>query len=169
LTARAARRRAFGHRPRLSGALPRALLVAGVILLGAAYFLPPSVRVTRTIVVARPAASVAALLASRARFREWSPWAEPSTAAAAETTPTVAADGLLGATLALAGLPPVASQWRLSDLGAVTLVEWSLEVEVGSDPLSRYRGVLVGQRLGRDAARGLAQLQLLAERQPTAR
>jgi hypothetical protein len=160
LTRRGAPYRAPGHALRLRAALPRALLVVGIVLLGAAYFLPSAVRVTRSVVIARPRASVAALVGAHARFAEWSPWA----GAATETPPAVAADGALSATLDLGGPAPVTSEWRLSEGRGITLVEWSLAVEVGADPLSRYRGILIAQRLGRDAARGLSRLQLVAER-----
>lgn len=51
------------------------VLVLIVALIGAAFFLPGSAHVERSITIARPASVVFAVLNSYRRFNDWSPWA----------------------------------------------------------------------------------------------
>jgi hypothetical protein len=146
--------------------LPGALLVVAVILFGAAYFLPSTVRVSHSIVIARPAPNVLALIQAPRRA-EWLPWAPAAGSdATAGAAGEAAADGLVTAELHVAGFAPLASSWRLSTGRGVTLVEWSVEVTTGADPVSRYRGLFLAQRLDRDVALGLERLRLRAEQEP---
>ncbi len=50
------------------------LLVVAVIIVGVAYLLPREVAAERSVVIAKPQATLFTLLASMDRFNDWSPW-----------------------------------------------------------------------------------------------
>jgi hypothetical protein len=166
-----------------------ALVVVIIILVGGAYALPREVHIERSILIDRPAATIFPLVNSFQRFGEWSPWmdADPNV----RITLSGAESGV-GARLAWAGNDKVGSgseritasvadrsvsyeldfgrqgpakaAFSLEPVGPATQVTWSLDVDVGNNPVGRYMGLALPGIIGKDYDKGLARLKALAER-----
>lgn len=167
-----------------------ALMVLAVVTVGGALLLPAQSRVERSASIARPPAEVFEVLNSFQRFNEWSPWfaADPN----ARYTYTGPATGV-GAKMSWAGnrsvgsgsqeilesVPPsrivnaldfggagqARATYTLVPEGHTTRVTWSLQVSHGMNPLDRWFGFLLLDRVvGQDFERGLAQLKALLEK-----
>ena len=165
-----------------------ALVVVVIVLVGAAYFLPRDVHVTRSIVIDRSAAAVFPFLNSLRRFNEWSPWS------AIDPNVKINFSGPesgVGAQMAWAGNSKVGSgtqtitksventrvlvdldfgdmgvakaSWLLSSAGEGTRVEWTLDTTVGDNPVGRYMGLFMDRMMGPDYERGLAKLKQRVE------
>lgn len=165
-----------------------ALAVIVTVLVGAAYFLPRDVHVTRSIVIARPAAAVFPFLNSLRRCNEWSPWKDidPNV-----TNVFSGAETGIGAHMAWVGNSKVGSgtqtitdsvenkrvlvdldfgdrgvakaSWLLSPAGEGTRVEWTLDSSMGDNPIGRYMGLFMDRMMGPDYERGLANLKQRVE------
>ena len=169
------------------------VVVLLIILLGGAYLQPRKVHVERSIVVDRSPAAVFPLVKSVRKFNEWSPWLayDPNV----RMTYSGAEEGV-GAKMAWAGNSkvghgaqeitaserdrrvafiiefgeqgPAEAAFVLKPDAGRTQVVWSLDVDMGNNPIGRYMGLLMDRNVGPDYARGLAQLKALAESAPEA-
>lgn len=167
------------------------LLVVVVVLLGGALFLPQQVHVSRVVVVNRPVAAVFPWLTSLHRFNEWSPWAAldpnvkldfsgPDAGVGATMTwsgnskvgtgrqsiKEVVADQKVVCDLQFGGSGPAQAAWLLSPDETGTRIEWTLDMDVGNNPIGRYVGLFLDRMVGPDYERGLANLKQLVERAP---
>jgi hypothetical protein len=170
-----------------------AIVVAIIALIGGAYMLPQAIHVERTTVIERPTAAVFPYINSLRRANEWSPWSEydPN----ARMTYSGADEGV-GAKMEWSGNAKVgsgsqqitesitnrkvASDLHFAERGpakaALTLttteqgtkVVWSLDVDLGNNPIARYMGTSIDKSVGTDYERGLAKLKALVERAPAA-
>lgn len=168
-----------------------ALVVVVVVLVGAAYFLPQEVHVTRSIVINRPAATVFPFLNSLRRFNEWSPWNSidpnvkieffgPETGVGSRMTwsgnskvgtgtqtITESTDNTrVSSDLAFGGMGVAKASWLLSSTGEGTRVEWTLDSNMGNSPMGRYMGLFMDRMIGPDYERGLASLKQRVESTP---
>lgn len=168
------------------------LAVIAVSLLVIGLLLPKQGRVERSIVINAPPPVVFGLVNGFGRFEEWSPWADKDPAMKVERS---GPETGVGATYAWSGnaavgsgsqkiiesVPPSHVRTRLHfggfaepslaslDIapdGSGSRVTWSLTVEVGSNPVNRYFGLLMNKMVGPDYEKGLARLKQLAEAQP---
>lgn len=162
-----------------------------VLLVGVGFLLPREVRVERSLVVARPACTLAAVLDGFDPYEQWSPWAELDRATA--YTFSGPAHGV-GARMSWAskvvgngtqevvsvvpcervdlkidfdGRPALASFLLKPVEGGATEVTWTLDSDVGMNPVGRYFGTMMDGRIGPLYERGLANLRVYAERLPT--
>lgn len=168
------------------------LAVVAVSLLVIGLLLPKQGHVERSIVINAPPPIVYGLVNGFAHFEEWSPWADkdpgmkversgPDTGVGAKyawsgnqavgsgsqeiiesTPPSLVRTKLLFGDFAE---PSIASLAIAPD-GSGSRVTWSLNVEVGSNPVNRYFGLLMNKMVGPDYEKGLARLKTLAEAQP---
>lgn len=168
-----------------------ALVVVVIVLFGAAYTLPREVHVERSIVINRSAATVFPYVNSLQRFNEWSPWRQldPNV----KVTFSGPSEGV-GATMAWVGnskvgkgkqiltesvpdqkvsselefgeMGPAKASWVLGGEGPVTTVVWTLDVDLGNNPVGRYFGLLMDKGIGPDYERGLVQLKAAVEKAP---
>ena len=159
-----------------------------IVLVGAAYFLPRDVHVTRSIAIDRPADAVFPFLNSLRRFNEWSPWRDidPNV-----TNVFSGAETGVGAHMAWVGNSKVGSgaqtitesvenarvlvdltfgdrgvakaSWLLSPAGEGVRVEWTLDSTVGDNPIGRYMGLFMDRMMGPDYERGVANLKQRVE------
>ena len=168
-----------------------AIVIVGVMLLGVAYILPQQVHVERSITVDRPAAAVFPLLNSPKRFNEWSPWKDldpnvrmsysgPESGVGAamawsgnskvgkgsQVITESVADQSVKTDLNFGDMGTAKAEWQLSSAGTGTKIVWSLDMDVGNNPLGRYMGLFMDKMIGPDYDRGLKQLQALAEKEP---
>ena len=174
----------------------RIMLWVGVLLIAAiaaAYMLPRHVRVERSATIAAPKATLFTLLNSFKQFNRWSPWFEldpeakytyegpgagvgakltwvgnPQTLGsgsqiitASEPFEKIASDVDFGQ-----GGSPARQVFTLTADGAGTKVSWSMEVDLGRNPVARYFGLGFDGMIGRDFDKGLDLLKKFAESLP---
>jgi hypothetical protein len=169
------------------------LVVALIALIGGAYMFPQIVHIERSIVIDRPAASVFPLINSLKRANEWSPWVEydpnvKMTFAGAEegvgaqmswagndkvgtgsqTITQSVANRKVASELKFGGQGPSKAALTLTTTDGGTKVVWSLDIDLGNNPIARYVGTTLDAKVGADYDRGLAKLKTLVERAPPA-
>lgn len=170
-----------------------AIVIAIIAIVGGAYLLPQIVHVERSTVIERPAATIFPYINSLKRSNEWSPWTDidPNV----KITYSGAEFGV-GSKMSWSGNDKVGSGtevitqsvWNRKiavDLefggqgggkAALTLttqdhgtqVLWSVDVNVGNNPIGRYMGLTLDKAIGADYERGLAKLKALVEKAPEA-
>ena len=176
----------------------RIMLLVGALLVvafAAAYLLPRNVHVERSASIAAPRATLFTVLNSFKQFNKWSPWYELDPAAkytyegpgsgagaklswagnpqtlgsgsqvitASEPYGRVAADVDFGQ-----GGTPAKQVYTLTTEGTGTKVSWSMDVDLGMNPISRYFGLGFDGMIGKDFDKGLALLKTFAEGLPKA-
>ena len=180
------------------GWVRRIMLWVGVLLLvaiAAAYMLPRNVRVERSATIGAPQATLFTLLNGFKQFNRWSPWFEldpgakythegpgagvgarlswvgnprtlgsgSQTITASEPYEKIAADVDFGQ-----GGGPAKQLYTLTAEGTGTKLTWSMEVDLGMNPIARYFGLGFEGMIGRDFEKGLALLKTFAEGLPKA-
>ena len=165
-------------------------LVGLVIVLAlAAFALPREVSVARSVTVAAPPAKVFPYVNSLQKFTEWSPWAalDPKMKVSHEgptegvgAKMTWASDvGQVGtgvqeitesvpdervvSRLVFGGMPPAGAYFDIEPDGEGTLVTWTIEMDMGNNPIGRGMGLTMDGLVGKDFDAGLAKLKALAE------
>jgi effector-binding domain-containing protein len=174
--------------------IKKILIALGAILILAlvvGLLLPRHVKVERSVLIDRPASLVFATVNSFQLFPKWSPWQDldPNM----HQTMEGARDGV-GAKLVWSGNAKVGSGTQLitasvpdrsvaSDLdfsgmgiakslialtpeGAMTRATWSLDIDMGGNPVGHYFGLTMDGMIGKDFASGLAKLKTLVESMP---
>jgi effector-binding domain-containing protein len=167
------------------------LIAVVAVLAVVGLILPRHVQVKRAIAIDRPASLVYAVVNSFVLFPKWSPWQDldPNMAQSAEGP----RDGV-GAKLIWKGNDKVGSgtqtitvstpnQSIASDLdfgdmgvakslvalvpeGTSTTVTWTVDVDMGANPIGHYFGLTMDGMLGKDFANGLGKLKALVESMP---
>lgn len=173
---------------RILVAIVAVLLLAVIVGL----LLPRQVRVERSVSINRPASLVYAVVNSFQLFPKWSPWQEldPNMHQYSEGP----REGV-GAKLVWSGNDKVGSGTQLitasnpdhsvmSDLdfggstakstvtltpeGSATRATWTVDMDMGANPIAHYIGLTMDNMLGKDFAGGLAKLKTLVESMPNA-
>src|SRR5580692_227517 len=164
-----------------------------VVLAVIGLILPRHVPVKRSVTINRPASLVYATVNSFVLFPKWSPWQDldPNMSQSTEGP----RDGV-GAKLVWKGNDKVGSGTQLitastadqsvaSDLnfgdmgtakslvtltadGNMTRTTWTVEVDMGANPIGHYFGLTMDGMLGKDFASGLGKLKSLVESMPNA-
>lgn len=167
------------------------LLFLIVILVGVAYLLPREVASERSIVIARPAATVYTVLASMDRFNEWSPWVKRDPAATYSYSGPAWGDGAgmswsgndqvgEGSMTIVASEPfqridisldfgpqgVADAHYALAPVEGGTQVTWGFRTDLGLNPVGRYFGLLMDGFIGKDYEEGLSSLKALVEALP---
>jgi Polyketide cyclase / dehydrase and lipid transport/GyrI-like small molecule binding domain len=153
--------------------------------------LPRHAHVSRSVSIDRPASLIYAVINSFQLFPKWSPWQDldPNMHQSAEGP----REGI-GAKLVWSGNDKVGSGTQLitastpdqavaSDLdfnnmgaakslmtlapdGSMTRVTWTLDIDMGANPIGHYFGLLMDRSIGGDFAKGLGRLKTLLESMP---
>lgn len=161
-----------------------------VVLAAVAYALPREVSVARSVSVAAPPAKVFAYVNSLRKFTEWSPWAAmdpamkvthegPAEGVGAkmtwasenanvgsgvqEITESVTDERVVNR-LEFGGMAPAGAYFDLEPEGEGTLVTWTVEMDMGMNPIGRWMGLMMDGIVGKDFDSGLANLKALAEK-----
>lgn len=170
------------------------VLVAFVVLVSLSlisFTMPAAVHVSRAMRVDRPASVVYANVDNYAHFSRWSPWHEkdpnmqvtlsgPASGVGAKLawagndkvgTGTqeiieVVPNRSVKTALAFDGMGPATSTITLRPDGGATEVIWSMDAELGWNPIARYAGLMMDKWVGGDYERGLAKLKAFVETQP---
>jgi len=170
-----------------------ALFLVGIVILIAVIglLLPRHVRVARSIAIDRPASLIYAVVNSFQLFPKWSPWQDldPGMHQSAEGARDGVGAKLIwsgndkvgsGTQLITASVPDrsVASDLSFGDMGAaksmialspegaMTRATWSLDIDMGANPIGHYIGLTMDGKLGPDFAAGLGKLKTLVESMP---
>lgn len=172
--------------------LPAIIFLLAVLVYGAGYLLPGRTHTEGATYIDVAPEIVYGLMSDLRQFKQWAPWHDRDPAARYRVGQP---DRGLGATLhwhsedAVVGdgqlvildaqpdnklrmLMEYASgdrlvlAWRFEPLEEGTHIVWTLDIEHGENPFSRYRGLLVKRRLTAAFEPGLDRLRRLAECQP---
>ena len=169
------------------------LVVVMVLFVVVGLLLPRHVVVTRSVTINRPASLVYATVNSFVLFPKWSPWQDldPNMSQTTEGPRDGVGAKLVwkgndkvgsGTQLITASMPDqsVASDLDFGDMGAAkslvtltpdgsgTRATWSVDVDMGANPIGHYVGLTMDGMLGKDFASGLGKLKTLVESMPNA-
>lgn len=164
------------------------LLLAAVLVLGG-YLLSPKFKVSRSASIAAPPDKVYALIAEPRRWKEWTVWNRRDPAMAIEYSGAASGvgavwawhsksegDGRMSFTAAEPGRR-IAYDLFFPDFGTTstgdltlaaeaggTRVTWSVDGDMGANPLMHWFALGADSLIGKDFAEGLAGLKALAEK-----
>jgi effector-binding domain-containing protein len=172
----------------LTGLVVLVVLIAVVGLL-----LPRHVVVKRSVTINRPPSLIYATVNSFALFPKWSPWQDldPNMSQATEGPREGVGAKLIwkgndkvgsGTQVITASTPDqsVASDLDFGDMGSakslltlapdgsMTRATWTVDVDMGGNPIGHYVGLTMDGMLGKDFAAGLGKLKTLVESMPNA-
>lgn len=170
--------------------------IVGVVALLAVIglLLPGSVRVERSLTIARPPATVFAVVNDQRQFTRWSPWTAldpnatytlsgPPTGVGAALSWSSAGDMGKGTQRIVASVPDsridvalemegfsndTTSDWTFEPVAEGTRVTWAFRCQLGMNPLMRWMGLFMDRLVGPDYARGLDGLKAYIENGPAA-
>ena len=164
------------------------LVLAAVLVIGG-YLLPGSFHVTRSVLIAAKPEAIDPLVADPRGWKQWSVWNQrdpgmqitysgPPSGAGAKWAWTSKSEGD-GAMTFTAAEPPghvafdlyfpdfgITSKGdiRLEPKGAATQVAWTMDGDMGANPLFHWVALAADSMVGKDFEAGLAQLKAVAER-----
>jgi uncharacterized protein YndB with AHSA1/START domain len=170
------------------------IAIVGVVAIAivVAFILPRHAVVTRSVEIAAPPSVVFPLVGDLRRFNEWSPWADidPETAytftgpidGVGQTLNWASDDKRVGAgSMSIAAIEPdsrvdmevtfaeegsALASLLLEPASAGTTVTWTLDTDLGFNPIARYFGMMMDGMVGPDYEKGLARLKAAAEAPP---
>jgi effector-binding domain-containing protein len=167
------------------------LVVVVVLFCVIGLLLPRHVVVKRSVTIDRPASLVYATVNSFVLFSKWSPWQDldPNMTQSTEGPRDGVGAKLIwkgndkvgsGTQLITASTPDqsVASDLDFGDMGAAkslvtltpdgtaTRATWTVDVDMGGNPIGHYIGLTMDGMLGKDFASGLGKLKTLVESMP---
>ncbi len=167
------------------------VVVAIIALIGGAYIMPQNIHVERAVVIDRPAAVVFPYINSLKRADEWSPWSKidpnvkmsfegPDEGVGAKLSWSGNKDVGTGrqaitesvpnrkvaSNLEFGGGGPAKAALTLTTTAAGTQVVWTLDIDLGMNPIGRYMGSSIEKGVSADYERGLAKLKTLVESAP---
>lgn len=170
------------------------VLVLLVGLVGIGFLLADKVHVERSAKILASPSTLYAVLNSFEKFDQWSPWADldpnvkversgPASGVGARYAWHGNADVGAGSQEIIATTPdsevkieldfegfdqPSTSTLAIKPDGNGSLVTWSMDSELGSNPIHRYFGLMMDKYIGQDYEKGLGRLKVLAESLPPA-
>lgn len=162
-------------------------LVALLAVIG--LLLPGHVRVARSTVIAAPPGHLIGYLDGYRRFNDWSPWAEldpatrysysgpergagahmewhssnPQVGAGRQEVLAVDGDRQVRSSLEFDGQSKAEVTFELAAEGDGTRVTWTMDLDMGMNPIGRWFGLMLDGMIGPDFERGLGKLKALAE------
>ena len=165
------------------------IVVLVLALAAGAYLLPRVVHIERSVAINAPPEAVFGYVNSLKATQEWSPWLErdpdvvvrydgPESGVGAKMTWTSdAPDVGNGAQEIVASVENkhVETALDFGDMGTAkadfvlegqedeTLVTWSLDADMGNNPIGRYMGLMMDTWVGSDYEAGLGKLKTLVE------
>jgi len=167
-------------------------LIAVVIVLAVVgLILPRHVEVKRSVAINRPASLVYAAVNSFVLFPKWSPWQDldpnmsqstqgprdgvgaklvwkgnDKVGSGTQVITASAADKSVASDLDFGDMGTAKSLITLTPDGNMTRVTWTVDVDMGANPIGHYIGLTMDGMLGKDFASGLNKLKNLAESLP---
>jgi effector-binding domain-containing protein len=167
-------------------------LIAVVIVLAVVgLILPRHVEVKRSVAINRPASLVYATVNSFVLFPKWSPWQDldpnmsqttegprdgvgaklvwkgnDKVGSGTQVITASTADKSVASDLDFGDMGTAKSLMTLSPDGNMTRVTWTVDVDMGANPIGHYIGLTMDGMLGKDFASGLSKLKTLVESLP---
>jgi len=168
------------------------VMVLLVGLVGIGFLLADKVHVERSAKIMASPSTLYAVVNSFDKFDQWSPWADldphvkversgPASGVGARYTWHGNADVGAGSQEIIASTPdsevkieldfegfdqPSTTTLAIKPDGNGSLVTWSMDSELGSNPIHRYFGLMMDKYIGQDYEKGLGRLKVLAESLP---
>jgi effector-binding domain-containing protein len=167
------------------------LIALVVVLAVIGLILPRHVVVKRFVIINRPASLVYATVNSFVLFPKWSPWQEldPSMSqttqgprdgvgakllwkgndkvgSGTQLITASSADQSVASDLDFGDMGAAKSLVTLTTEGNMTRTTWTVDVDMGANPIGHYFGLTMDSMLGKDFATGLAKLKNLVESMP---
>ena len=167
------------------------LIAVVVVLAVVGLILPRHVQVKRSVAIDRPASMVYAVVNSFVLFPKWSPWQDldPHMAQSVEGprdgvgakliwkgndkvgsgTQTITLSTLnqsIASDLDFGDMGVAKSLVALAPEGTSTTVTWTVDLDMGANPIGHYFGLTMDGMLGKDFANGLGKLKALVETLP---
>lgn len=163
------------------------IVLLAAVLVAVAFALPQHMSVARSTVINAPESDVFAYVNDLHKFKEWSPWAagDPNmqyTFSGAEAGAGAHMDWkseqfgsgsqeilesrrnvFVKSRLDSDGMGTALFSYRLDPSGAGTRLTWSLDADMGNNPLMRWAGLVYARAVGADFEQGLQRLQKLVE------
>jgi len=158
-----------------------------VLLIGVAFVLPSTIHVERSAVIKASPEEVFSVINDLTRFNEWSAWAEmdPNMKYTLDGAPTGVGAKMSwssdkmgsGSQVIIESEPfkriktkldfgssgPAFATFTLDAVEGGTRIVWSLDSEIGMNPVERFVGLMMDSWVGKDYERGLEKLKLLVE------
>ena len=162
------------------------ILAALVTLIG--MMMPRIVNVSRSTTMAATPTAVYTQITDLKKFAKWSPWGDKDpdmeqrfngkTGLGAEMEwngnkqvgagkmTIIEADKPNSAKLALefVGMGKAEAKWTIEAKGKETEATWAVAADMGSNPITRLMGPKIGQMIGADYEKGLANLKAVVEK-----
>lgn len=164
-------------------------LVVALLATVAAYLLPRTVQVSRSIDIDAPPARVFALINSLQQTPKWSPWLgldpdvrlafsgpdsgvgnrldwrsdHPQVGSGMQIITASDPDSHVGFDLDFTTMGQATGTFDLAPIGTGTRLSWSFQTDMGLNPLNRWMGLMMDRLVGTDFERGLVNLKRLAE------
>ncbi len=165
------------------------LLVLILVLVGASYLLPGKAEVSRSVTINAPAAAIFPFVNSMQATEKWSPWLarDPETKLAysgpeagvgntlswSSEHPQVGSGSqeiiesvenqFVRTALDFGSMGTANASFTLQPEGDQTEISWGFESDLGMNPMSRWMGLMMDERVGGDYERGLSNLKELVE------
>jgi effector-binding domain-containing protein len=172
----------------LTGLIVLVVLIAVVGLL-----LPRHVVVKRSVTINRPPSLIYATVNSFALFPKWSPWQDldpgmsqttegpregvgaklvwkgnDKVGSGTQVITATTADRSVASDLDFGDMGTAKSLVTLAPDGSMTRATWTVDVDMGGNPIGHYIGLTMDGMLGKDFAAGLGKLKTLVESMPDA-
>lgn len=161
------------------------LVVAGA----AAYLLPGTAKVSRTVVIAATPQQVFPYVSNFRNFNRWQPWAKrdpetrytyegpeqgeghgvmwmsdnPKVGSGTQKITSAVPNKSVEVALDFGDMGKATSAFLLDPRDDGTKVTWTFESQLGANPLKRYMGLMFDRWIGPDYEHGLAALKQLVE------
>jgi effector-binding domain-containing protein len=165
------------------------LVIAVALFFTIGFVLPDKVHVQRSEQIQAPDSQVFALVNGFRQFDKWSPWeakdpqmkvqlsgpplgvgahyewsGNQAVGSGSQEIVSSTPDSQVKTRLKFTGFErPSLATFDLEPNGALTRVTWSLDIQLGPNPIAHYFGLLMNRQIGPDYERGLNQLRGLAE------
>lgn len=163
--------------------------IIGVFMLIGA-FLPNKVEVSRSITINTSPHAVYGILSDLKTYHSWMPWNQKDPAMKTTWGPKTAGNGawyswdsqvkevgqgkltivaaepdsLVTTSLEFGGFDrPALASWTIHPVGNNSLVNWTINTELGHNPLARWFGLFLDKMIGPDFENGLGQLKTKME------
>ena len=169
------------------------LVVIVVLAIGAAFLLPQQVHVERSTVIGAAPDQVFAVVNDLTRAKEWGPWYKrdpnmkltfdgPPAGVGAKLSWDSESEGK-GSQEIIESTPfstvktkldfvdngaTATAEFKLQTVEGGTKVTWTMDSDVGMNPVMRYMGLMFDSWIGKDYEEGLANLKQLVESQASA-
>jgi effector-binding domain-containing protein len=167
------------------------LIALVVVLAVIGLILPRHVVVKRFVTINRPASLVYATVNSFVLFPKWSPWQDldsnmsqttegprdgvgaklvwkgnDKVGSGTQLITASTADQLVASDLDFGDMGVAKSLVTLTPEGSMTRTTWTVDVDMGANPIGHYVGLTMDGMLGKDFASGLSKLKGLVESMP---